>query len=79
MAVGAAGVPPGVLPRRERHREGGDTEKARERQKPPSPVDRLSQGVELILKNEVKPHCSQGGLCFSTLHSNLSPSPSLAA
>lgn len=50
----------------------------REKQKAPCPVDRLSRGVELMLKDEVKPYCSQGDLCFNALHPNLSPSSSLA-
>lgn len=67
MPVGAQCALPGVLPGRGYHRGGGDTERTREKQKAPSSGDRLAQGVQLILKNEVKPHCSQGDHCFNPL------------
>lgn len=58
MPVGAEGVYPG---------RGCPMERARERQKAPSPVDRLAQGVELILQNEVKPRCGHFASRLSAL------------
>lgn len=69
MPVGAEGVHPG---------RGCHMERARERLKAPSPVDRLAQGVELILQNEVKPRCGHFASRLSALTFLLSPSLSLA-